>query len=274
VRKALLRFLSGLLCIGVLLAGREFLYRTDGKTHVSFFDTGQGDSALLTFQDGTRLLIDGGPDWSTLEQLGQALHFFDRTIDIVVLSHPNADHMMSLPEVLRRYHVRTLLTAGTVYSSGRYAATLSAAELSGVDILEVHAGDSIDLTNATIRVVWPPKQRPPTMSKNENNDSLTLLIEASGKRLLFTGDLESIVERTLVEARADIRADILKVPHHGSKSSSSTGFLLAVQPTVAVISVGKNNSYGHPNPAVLERLKAQGIEIRRTDLEGNIRLSW
>lgn len=274
MRHTLSRFLIGIVCIGLLLAGRELTYRTDGKTHAEFFDVGQGDSALMTFPDGTRMLIDGGPDWSTLEHLGQALPFFDRTIDIVVLSHPNADHMMSLPEVLRRYHVRTLLTAGTVFSSGRYTATLSGAALAGTQLLALSAGDHIDLTNATIRVVWPPKSRPPTMSKNENNDSLTLLIETPKKRILFTGDLESIVERTLVEAHADVRADILKVPHHGSKSSSSTGFLLAVQPTVAIISVGKNNGYGHPSSDVIRRLQAIGTDIRRTDQEGSIELMW
>lgn len=274
MRQTLSRVIVGILCIGLLLGAREFAYRVDGKTHAAFFDVGQGDSALMTFPDGTRMLVDGGPDWSTLEHLGKTLPFFDRTIDIVVLSHPNADHMMSLPEVLRRYHVRTLLTAGTIFSSGRYAATLSGAVLAGTTLLTLSAGDHIDLADATIRVVWPPKNRPPSMSKNENNDSLTLMVETPEKRILFTGDLESIVERTLVQAHADIHADILKVPHHGSKSSSSTGFLLAVQPAVAVVSVGKDNQYGHPAADVIQRLKALGIAIRRTDQEGTVEIMW
>jgi len=274
MRTATLRLLLGFVLIGCVILGRDLSLQPDGKTTVVFFDVGQGDSALVTFADGTRMLVDGGPDWSTLEHLGAVLPFFDRRIDIVALSHPNADHMISLPEVLRRYHVRTLITAGTVFSSGRYTATLIGAEAAGTRLITLHAGDVLNVGQATVTVVWPPKERPPRMSKNENNDSLTLMVEANGKRILFTGDLETIVEKTLVEAKADLRADILKVPHHGSKSSSSTGFLLAVHPSIAVISVAKNNAYGHPSAAVIKRMKALGIEIRRTDQEGNVTIAW
>lgn len=274
MRTTAFRILLGFVGIGCILLTREILLRPDGKTTVIFFDVGQGDSALVTFSNGTRLLIDGGPDWSTLEQLGSVLPFFDRRIDMIALSHPNADHMMSLPEVLRRYHVRTLFTAGTTFSSGRYQATLSGAVAAHTDIITLHAGDSLMVGSGTIQTLWPPKERPPRMSKNENNDSLTLLVEERGKRILFTGDMESIVEKTLVEAKTNLHANILKVPHHGSKSSSSTGFLLAVHPSLAIISVATENSYGHPSSAVIQRLKSLGATIRQTNLEGNIKITW
>lgn len=257
------------------LSVREFRLQPDGKTHVIFFDVGQGDSALITTPNGKRVLIDGGPDWSTLERLGSHMPFFDRSIDMVMLSHPNADHLMSLPEVLRRYDVQALATAGTAYEMGRYAATLSGAELSGARSLVLHAGQTIELqSGATITVLWPPSVMPNGMSKDVNNESLVLRFESNGKRVLFTGDMESIVEKTLVQARADVRADILKVAHHGSTSSSILEFLRLVDPDLAVISAGEGNPFGHPRPEILERLNDLGVEVRRTDLEGDIEVVW
>ncbi len=250
------------------------MLQPDGKTHIVFLDVGQGDSALLTLADGKRILIDGGPDWSTLEKLGKYMPFFDRHIDMLILSHPNSDHMVSFPEVLRRYSVGALVTAGTIYDSGVYAATLSGASVHGVPLVTMHAGQKISLGDDLLEALWPPEHMPIDFDTDANNESLTLRFTHAGKRVLFTGDLEAIVEKTLVEAKADLKADILKVPHHGSKTSSSTGFLLAVRPSLAVISVAKNNSYGHPNAEVLARLRAIGAETKRTDELGDIELEW
>lgn len=258
----------------LILGGREFMLQPDGKTHIIFLDVGQGDSALLTLADGKRILIDGGPDWSTLEKLGKYMPFFDRRIDMLILSHPNSDHMVSFPEVLRRYSVGALVTAGTIYESGVYAATLSGASVHDVPVVTMYAGQTLSLGSSTLEVVWPPKIMPNGFSTDANNASIVLRFTHAGKRVLFTGDLEAIVEKTLVEAKADLRADILKVPHHGSKSSSTMEFLRAVAPKIAVISAAKNNSYGHPHPDVLARLTAIGAEIRRTDSEGDIEIMW
>lgn len=258
----------------VLLGGREFQLLPDGKTHIVFLDVGQGDSALLTLKDGQRILIDGGPDWSTLEKLGRYLPFFDRRIDLLVLSHPNSDHIMSFPEVLRRYSVGALVTAGSVYDSGLYAATLSGASLHGVPLVTMYAGKSIRIGEDSFEALWPPEILPKGFNKDTNNESLVLRFMHAGKRILFTGDMESIVEKTLIAAGADLRADVLKVPHHGSKTSSTLEFLRAVHPTIAVVSVSRENSYGHPNADVLQRLQAVGAGIRRTDKEGDIEIEW
>ncbi len=267
-------FFGVLTVVLLILGGRELMLQPDGKMHVVFFDVGQGDSALLTLSNGTRILIDGGPDWSTLEKLGNYMPFFDRTIDIVILSHPNSDHMTSFPEVLRRYSVGTLVTAGATYDSGMYAATLSGASVHGVPLVIMHAPQTLSLNGGVMEVLWPPKIMPTGFSDDANNASLVLRISHGEKRVLFTGDMESIVEKTLLAADVNLAADILKVPHHGSKSSSTLEFLKAVQPKVAVISAGKNNSYGHPHPDVLARLTAIGAKILRTDDVGDIELKW
>lgn len=258
----------------IVLGGREFALQPDGKTHIVFLDVGQGDSTLLTLSDGKRILIDGGPDWSTLEKIGKYMPFFDRRIDMLILSHPNSDHMVSFPEVLRRYSVGALVTAGTIYDSGIYSATLSGAELHGVPLVVMHAGQKIALGSDTLEAIWPPAIMPSGFDKDANNESLVVRFTHEGKRVLFTGDMESIVEKTLVEAKVDLKADILKVPHHGSKSSSTMEFLRAVQPKVAIISAAKDNSYGHPHPDVLARLTTIGTEIKRTDEFGDIELKW
>ncbi len=265
----------GVLAVVLLtLGGREFFLMADGKTHIVFFDIGQGDSALITLADGKHILIDGGPDWSTLEKLGQYMPFFDRRIDLVILSHPHLDHLASFPEVLRRYSVGALITAGTAFNSGTYSATLSGATLRGIPVLTMYAGQTIDLETGTLDILWPPKDMPIGIPEDANTESLTVRFSHNGKRVLFTGDIENIPEKTLVEAGADLKADILKVAHHGSKTSSSTGFLLAVGPKISIVSVAKENSYGHPNAGVLQRLKNIGSDVRRTDLEGDIELEW
>lgn len=274
MKTIVLRIIGIFIVIGLALGFRERNLRPDGRMHVAFLDVGQGDSALLTFPNGERMLIDGGPDWTTLEELGARLPFFDRRVDAVLLSHPNSDHMVSIPEILRRYRVTTLITAGTPFGSGLYHAVLSGAELQGVKLTTVRAGDTIRISDATLTVLWPIVPRPRGMAKDVNNDSIVLRVEERGKRILFTGDEEGVVEKTLVAAHADLRADVLKVAHHGSATSSSTGFLLAVHPRIAVISVGKNNPYHHPSEAIVQRLKRLGVDVRRTDASGDVEIVW
>ena len=258
----------------LILSGREFMLRPDGRVHIRFLDVGQGDSTLITLADGKRIIIDGGPDWSTLEGIGRTMPFFNRSIDVLVLSHPNADHMTSFPEILRRYSVKVLVTAGTTYDSGIYAATLARAKNRGTQHIVMHAGQVLNVGEDTLEALWPPAVMPVGFDKDVNNESLTLRFTHAGKRALFTGDFEEIVEKTLVAASVDLKADILKVPHHGSKTSSSTGFLLAVHPSTAIISVARENSYGHPNPGVLSRLRGIGADVRLTDDEGDIEIVW
>lgn len=254
---------------------REWMLLPDGKFHVVFFDVGQGDSALLTLPRGTQILIDGGPDWSALERLGRYMPFFDRDIDVLILSHPNLDHLAAFPEVLRRYRVQTLFIAGSVYDVGTYQALLHQAQTRGTAVVRLHAGQSLQLPDDLMMdVLWPPERMPAGFNANINNESLVLRMTYDGRRMLFTGDIEKIVEDTLTAAKADLKTDIVKVAHHGSKSSSSTGFLLAADPDLAVVSVSARNTYGHPSAAVLGRLEAMGIEIRRTDMEGDIEIMW
>jgi competence protein ComEC len=260
----------------VFLAGREWNLRPDGRLHLRFFDVGQGDSALVTLPSGRTVLIDGGPDWSTLEELGEVLPFFRRHIDLLVLSHPNLDHLTSFPEILKRYRVGSILFAGTDNPLPRYHAMMALAKQEGVTLTTVHAGQSMDLGDgATLEILWPPARLPKGFSKDANNVSVTMKLVYEDHSALFTGDMEKPVEETLVRSRkTDLASEILKVAHHGSRGSSGTGFLLAVHPKLAVVSVGKDNSYGHPRKEVIDRLQALGAKVWRTDEGGSLEVIW
>ncbi len=274
------RSLSGkivLFCVTfaiALLALREWNLQPDQHLHIRFFDVGQGDSALITTPGGKTVLIDGGPDWSTLQELGTSLPFFKRRIDLLQLSHPNLDHLVSFPEILRRYEVGGVLLSGVDHSLPRYNEVFALAKKHAVPIVRVSAGNTVDLGDGvTLRILWPPERMPVGFSREANNASVVFMLEYLGKRALFTGDAEKPVEETLVRSHLNLKADLLKVSHHGSLTSSTTAFLKAVSPALAVISVGKN-SYGHPRPEVLAALQRVGAEIRRTDEEGTIDIVW
>ncbi len=255
-------------------AFREWKLGADGNLHIQFLAVGQGDSALMTGPKGTTVLIDGGPDWSTLEALGQYLPFLKRRIDLLVLSHPNLDHLLSFPEVLKRYSVGGIVMSGVESSLPRYRKIFDLASMHSIPIITVSAGQSIEIEEGvTMDILWPPKKMPKGFTNNENNASIVLMLRYGDRRALFTGDIEKPTEETLVRAHADLKADILKIAHHGSRTSSTEPFLRAVRPSIAVISVGEN-SYGHPRKEVISRLLRMNTDVRRTDREGTIEVIW
>ena len=267
--------LLGIIFLVLLLGLREWHLSPDGHLHLRFLDVGQGDSALITTPGGNIIVIDGGPDWSTLEGLGVFLPFLNRHIDLLLLSHPNLDHLLSFPEILKRYSVGAIAFTGIENSLPRYNEILALAKEKNIPLLLVSAGQSIDLGDgAHLEILWPPKNIPEKFPKSDNDTSMVAMLKYGSHRALFTGDEERPVEETLVRAHADLKADILKVPHHGSRTSSSTGFLLAVHPSLAIISVGANNSYGHPRQEVIDRLKRLGAEVKRTDESGTVEVVW
>lgn len=264
----------GLLTV-TLLAAREYRLAYPGALVVSFLDVGQGDSALIVSPAGKQVVIDGGPDLSALEGLGRHMPFFDRSIDLLVLSHPQLDHMAAFPEILRRYTVGAVLMTGVRYRIARYQEFLTLLKQQNIPILIADPAKDLDLGGgASLDVVWPPPTLYNASMKEVNNSSIVLRALYGGRAVLFTGDMEEEEERAVLASRADIDADVLKVAHHGSKTSSSSGFLLAVDPSLAVISVGRTNRYGHPHPAVVARYEHFGIPLRTTAEEGTITLRF
>lgn len=257
-----------------LLAFAARLAFPDPRLSVTVFDVGQGDAILV--QCGRRqLLVDGGPDAMVLSNLGRAMPFFDRDIDAVVLTHPHADHFIGLVSVLSRYRVRRLLVSRMEGEAPEFAAFERAASRAGLAPVRLRAGDAIAIGDCGAADVLWPEDDLTAAAKDPNAASVVLRLRPAapagpGGAVLLMGDATADVERRLLARGADVRADVLKVGHHGSRFSTTPEFLQAVRPKAAAVSVGKN-SYGHPAWVTLRRLESAGAAVFRTDRGGDIR---
>ena len=263
-----------LLCVAAavaLLAVRETSLWPDGALHLHVLDVGQGTSVLLASPSGKQILIDGGPGLPALERLGAHLPFLDRTIDLVVLTHPESDHVTALAEVLRRYKVERVLLTGVRHELGRYDALLHEIETRGTRVLFPDPGRDIAIGDGLVLdVVWPRGSPPGGTVRGVNDTSIVLRALWKEHAILLPGDIEGDAERAILATGADIRADVLLVPHHGSETSSTDAFIRAVRPALAIVSAGRDNPHGHPHPRVLERYAALGIPVRSTAEDGTV----
>lgn len=255
--------------MSVLLALSAHYSLPDGWLHVTFLDVGQGDAILVTTPRGGRILVDGGPVPSTvLAALGRHVPFWERTLDWVINTHPEADHLAGLIAVLERYRVKQVLMPPVEARSALYTAWETLLQRSGIHPVVGQSGVRIETSDGvSIEVLHPTSESPYTRM---NDYSLVLRVALGETRFLLTGDITSEVEHGLLERHPDLRADVLKVPHHGSATSSSLAFLQAVQPRAAVLCVAANNTLGLPTEEVLQRYQALGIPLLRTDQNGTI----
>lgn len=266
-------FLGTFVALTILTIALFFeLAHWNSRSLITAFDVGQGD-AIMVSHGGYQVLVDGGPDGTVLSALGNSMPFFDRTIDLLVLSHPHMDHLQSFPELLRRYRVAAVLMTGADYPNSRYEEFLTLLAESNTHIIVADPDETITVGPITVDVLWPPPTSFGMPMNDVNNDSVAMRITTqNGKSILCTGDMEKEEEQAMLQAGINLSADILKVAHHGSRTSSSTGFLLAVRPSLAIVSVGKNNSYGLPDEDVLARYATLGIQLRMTMEEGDIKI--
>lgn len=245
----------------------------DGRLHVAFLDVGQGDAILVTLPDGDQLLIDGGPSPTDLNwRLGQEMPFWDRTLELVVNTHPDSDHLGGLVSLFDRYRVEQVVLPDVEGHSQLYQTW--EVELTEAKLVPIvgQEGMMLDLGNGVTATVLNPGPAAAT-SEEPNNHSVVIHLQFGEISFLLSGDIETPVESALVQAGAPLKATILKSPHHGSKTSSSDPFLEAVDPQIVVVSVGADNRFGHPAPEVLERYEARGLTVLRTDEDGTIEFS-
>ncbi|MFH1030537.1 MAG: ComEC/Rec2 family competence protein [bacterium] len=259
-------------------------YVKDGM-RVIFFDVGQGDSSLIMTED-ENILIDGGPDKKVIEKLDNYLPFWNRKIDVMVLTHPHADHVIGLIDVLLKYEVGEVWTTDVLHNSPEYLEFLEIMRDKGIKV-KIVGRDApnirgISAANARIEILYPNNNLSGEKEvDNLNNTSIVLKLNYKDKSFLFTGDIEEEVEKEFCCEVGDshlkgdchlkeLDADVLKVAHHGSNNSSSLCFLEAVKPEFAIISAGKDNDFGMPSLRVLNRLERMGIEVFRTDEDGDV----
>ncbi len=250
------------------------LAKTGGKSlEVNFLDIGQGDSILIKTPFGQNILIDGGPDNLIIRRLAENLPFWERTIDLMILTHPHDDHVGGLIEVLKRYRVKKILYTGVNHTSSSYLAWLSEIKEKKVPLVIVDRPQAINLgPNCYLQILFPQKNLSGQTVENLNNTSIIARLIYKEVKFLFTGDAEQEEENELLSTDADLSAQILKVGHHGSHTSSGERFLAAVRPQIAVIQVGAGNQFKFPSYRILKRLKKMGVKVYRTDWNGTIKI--
>src|ERR1051325_772590 len=278
-----------LMGVQVVLLGVMFLHpfsrsSPDGRLRIDFLDVGQGDSALVTMPDGTTLLIDGGGkpvffkanDDDQSESVARDVRSIGETvvsehlwwrgldrIDYVVATHADADHIDGLNDVVRNFSVRSALVARTPGLDPEYSKFAQALSETKTHIETIQAGDRLQFGSVTIKVLWPYASNDPGAS-SANNDSVVLQLTFGDNSILFTGDIEKQAEVQILTSNTDLHADVVKVPHHGSRSSSTEAFVKATSPKYAIISVGQKSMFGHPHREVVERWAANGAQVLTT----------
>lgn len=244
----------------------------DGRFHAYFLDVGQGDSLLIQTPENKHILIDGGPRDNVSKEIGDTMFFFDRTIDLMVLTHPHADHVSGLISVLKNYDVKRVMATFVVYKSDVYANFLRAVKDEGAEIFVADSESDFDFGDVFVDTLYPFSKINGQTFKDANDSSIVMRIIYKDKSIFVGGDIGKSIEKKIVAKYKNLASDVLKVSHHGSKNSSSDVFLKAVSPKIAIISCGKNNSYDFPTDIVLDILKKYDVKIYRTDLDSKVEI--
>ena len=247
---------------GTVVPTMEFF---DGHATVRFIDVGQGDCTLVTHR-GHAVLIDTGPT-DEARATAEYVRLYAPKLDAVIITHPHSDHMGGAAQVLSRCRASALILGDEESTEAFYSSALDAAQKRGCAVVLLTGGASYRFGDIDVAIFDTSGY---DHEGNLNDASLAVRIDVDGLSLLAAGDAEAGEEAYLAGMGCDLDVDYLQINHHGSSTSSTEAYLAAVTPEVAVISVGRGNSYGHPSMAVLESLEEAGAEIRRTDREGTI----
>ena len=267
-------FLVFLVVFDLVVWKAVVLNRPNSGTEIYFLEVGQGDSELIVLPGGVKVMIDAGSGDKAAGELSSILRPTDNYIDLAIVSHPEADHFNGFIDIFKRYQVGALIYNGRPGAAQSWKELAKVAEENKISAIVLGQGDKIKYGEDFFEIFSPNADF--LQSKEANDSSLVIKFtdnigEEKAARVLFTGDIGKKVEKYLAN-NFDISADILKVPHHGSKYSSSEEFLAAVRPKISSIEVGKN-SYGHPTSEVLNRLASIGSQIFRADQNGTVKIA-
>lgn len=241
----------------------------NSSPEIIFFDIGQGD-AILIQQDNFQILVDGGPDDGIVYELAKQLPWYDKNIEIVVLTHPHDDHIRGLLNVLDQYSVEKIFMNRIEYENRAYEYLLTNYQ---EKIVEVEQGDVFEYKNIYGEILYPFVGKA-YQEKNINNESVVILLEVNNYRTLLMGDAEQEVENKLIEKYNLEDIYLLKVGHHCSRTSTSDMFLSETNPDIAICSCGEDNKFGHPHYETLEKFQTRDVQYLITYQEGNIVINF
>ncbi|OGF24185.1 hypothetical protein A3H66_00800 [Candidatus Falkowbacteria bacterium RIFCSPLOWO2_02_FULL_45_21] len=267
-----------LLILGIVASFAALLlfwlvYQVPNQLEIDFLDVGQGDAILIKTPAGQNILVDGGPDKTVIKRLSQNLPWWDKRIDLMVLTHPHDDHVTGLNDVLKRYQVKKVLYTGATHNAPNYLAWLRLVRDKKVPLTIIDKEQTIDLGQGVrLEILYPNQSLAGQTLADLNQSSIVARLAYGRNKFLLTGDAGEEAEKKLIDSGADLKADVLKVGHHGSEYSTTLGFLEKIKPALAVIEVGRDNQFGHPNLRIIKRLERGGARIYRTDENGTIHL--
>lgn len=260
----------GVCAILFVVSWVTFARQTDGMA-VDILDVGQGDGIVIRTPGQQTIVIDGGPSDDFSAAVSRRVPFYDRTIDLVLLTHPHEDHIHGLVNLFSDYSVRRVAMTGVVAHNETYSEFLRLIKQQGIPIDYVYRGKEYDFGQGVrMRILAPAEDFSGKKVDDLNDSSIVATLQFNTVDFLFTGDAGEGVERDILATGDPVDVEILKVGHHGSRFSSSEEFLDATSPDVALISDGKNNRYKHPHDELIDRLIRRGIPTYRTDLTGDI----
>lgn len=272
MKKLIINFvIITLLLVGAGMIAKIISRPIDPQVEVIFLDVGQGDATLIQKGD-IQILIDGGPNKTILEKLGQKMPVGDKTIEHVILSHPHADHLDGINAVLESYEIGTIYSSGVLHTTDAYLNFLEKIQTENLKFIVPDTGQSFEpFEEATITFVWPGQKFKSEEIDNLNNSSVVNRFCYQSHCSIFTGDVESDAQNNiLADDEVSLSAEIIKIPHHGSDNALVEDFVKKINPKIAIIQVGSFNPYGHPHAEVLDHLKSSGLDIYRTDEDGDI----
>lgn len=244
----------------------------EGRLRVYYLDVGQGDATLVRTPMSEYVLIDGGPGDKVLEELSAVMPFYERTIDVLILTHPHADHVNGFVDVLKRYNVRQAVLTGAAYGDSGYFKFLELAREKEVALFYIDGSGDYAMGSVVFDFLFPLKSISGQHFENINNSSIAFRMIHGEEIYFFSGDLEVEGETQLINAGLNLRADYFQAGHHGSRTSNSEDLLDKMNPSVAVISCGVDNQFKHPHAETLRKFLERGIEVFRTDLDGTVSL--
>jgi beta-lactamase superfamily II metal-dependent hydrolase len=270
-----LSYLALLLCVQTSWGANRHLLT------VHFFDVGQGDSALIVSPTGKTVLVDGGPPEAAESLTARVTQLVHKPIDLVILTHPHLDHVGGLLPVLQKLGARRYMDPGFPHPSAAYESLLhfvqqNVPEFAPPDVDPEHPERNLKIAiggGATLTILWPRRPEEAFFRETRsdvNANSIVMRLSYGKMAFLLAADAEQETEERLLKKPRELRADVLKVAHHGSRYSSSARFLAAVRPSIAIVSVGVGNDYGHPTQEALTRIQDVGAQLFRTDVNGEI----
>jgi len=262
-------YFLALLVLATGLVWYAVLEESNNKLRVAFLDVGQGDAIFIEAPNGNQVLIDGGPNSAVLRELSKMMPFYDRSINMVIMTHPDGDHVNGLVDVLRRYKIEAFVDSGFKTENPAYKEAEDLVASKNIKDLDLIKGYRINLDKDLYLDILSP----PISAENldDNNGSVVARLVYGNNSFMLTGDMEQKMENYLISTYGEkLKSDVLKIGHHGSRTSTSQAFLGFVSPSYGIISVGADNRYGHPHKETLDLLNLFKATVLRTDEKGMI----